>query len=219
MDAQGDKAGGGQGRSGTRRVSTGRWGPERRPRGQAHRAHMQQAPGGQSPPPGPPEATGTETKAAEIKAVIVGDGGCGKTSLLMVFARGDFPKVRLLLPAQRPQAQSSPAAPGPSPCAAPCPQPPMGSLAGDGALGQGFGRHQGGPTGSQPPTQGSVLLRESRSIPTASSWASSTPSQSLTPLRGPLRATRCPYPLSPARSTSPRCLRSTQPPSRLTESR
>ncbi|NXL84215.1 RHOD protein, partial [Alectura lathami] len=38
--------------------------------------------------PGPPEAT-----VAEIKAVIVGDGGCGKTSLLMVFARGDFPKV------------------------------------------------------------------------------------------------------------------------------
>ncbi|NXI62862.1 RHOF protein, partial [Anseranas semipalmata] len=38
--------------------------------------------------PGPPEAT-----ASEIKAVIVGDGGCGKTSLLMVFARGDFPKV------------------------------------------------------------------------------------------------------------------------------
>uniref|UniRef100_A0A8B9ZXH0 Uncharacterized protein n=1 Tax=Anas zonorhyncha TaxID=75864 RepID=A0A8B9ZXH0_9AVES len=54
---------------------------------------MQQAPGGQSPPPGPPEAAGAETKAAEIKAVIVGDGGCGKTSLLMVFARGDFPKV------------------------------------------------------------------------------------------------------------------------------
>ncbi|NXK57044.1 RHOF protein, partial [Chauna torquata] len=36
----------------------------------------------------PPKATATE-----IKAVIVGDGGCGKTSLLMVFARGDFPKV------------------------------------------------------------------------------------------------------------------------------
>ncbi|KFQ38558.1 Rho-related GTP-binding protein RhoF, partial [Mesitornis unicolor] len=27
------------------------------------------------------------------KAVIVGDGGCGKTSLLVAFARGDFPKV------------------------------------------------------------------------------------------------------------------------------
>ncbi|NXG60821.1 RHOD protein, partial [Hemiprocne comata] len=30
---------------------------------------------------------------AEIKAVVVGDGGCGKTSLLVAFARGDFPKV------------------------------------------------------------------------------------------------------------------------------
>ncbi|XP_069485041.1 rho-related GTP-binding protein RhoD [Ambystoma mexicanum] len=28
-----------------------------------------------------------------VKAVIVGDGGCGKTSLLMVFAKGDFPEV------------------------------------------------------------------------------------------------------------------------------
>ncbi|XP_076199451.1 rho-related GTP-binding protein RhoD [Aptenodytes patagonicus] len=35
--------------------------------------------------PGPPEA--------EVKAVIVGDGSCGKTSLLVAFARGDFPKV------------------------------------------------------------------------------------------------------------------------------
>lgn len=69
---------------------------------------MQQAPGGQSPPPGPPEAAGAETKAAEIKAVIVGDGGCGKTSLLMVFARGDFPKVRLLLPAPRPRWHRDP---------------------------------------------------------------------------------------------------------------
>uniref|UniRef100_A0A7M4F077 Rho-related GTP-binding protein RhoF-like n=1 Tax=Crocodylus porosus TaxID=8502 RepID=A0A7M4F077_CROPO len=34
----------------------------------------------------------TEATGAEIKAVIVGDGGCGKTSLLMVFAKGDFPK-------------------------------------------------------------------------------------------------------------------------------
>ncbi|KAM9266925.1 rho-related GTP-binding protein RhoD [Cariama cristata] len=44
---------------------------------------MQRERGGQSP--GPPEA--------EIKAVVVGDGGCGKTSLLVAFARGDFPKV------------------------------------------------------------------------------------------------------------------------------
>ncbi|NXV80108.1 RHOF protein, partial [Atlantisia rogersi] len=34
---------------------------------------------------GPPEA--------EVKAVIVGDGGCGKTSLLLAFASGDFPKA------------------------------------------------------------------------------------------------------------------------------
>ncbi|KAK1191038.1 RHOF protein, partial [Pygoscelis papua] len=34
---------------------------------------------------GPPEA--------EVKAVVVGDGSCGKTSLLVAFARGDFPKV------------------------------------------------------------------------------------------------------------------------------
>ncbi|XP_053924878.1 rho-related GTP-binding protein RhoD isoform X1 [Cuculus canorus] len=44
---------------------------------------MQRERGGQSQgPPGP-----------EVKAVIVGDGGCGKTSLLVAFARGDFPKV------------------------------------------------------------------------------------------------------------------------------
>ncbi|CAL1569437.1 unnamed protein product [Knipowitschia caucasica] len=30
---------------------------------------------------------------AEIKVVIVGDGGCGKTSLLLVFAKGDFPET------------------------------------------------------------------------------------------------------------------------------
>ncbi|KAM9372962.1 rho-related GTP-binding protein RhoD [Phaethornis superciliosus] len=44
---------------------------------------MQAERGGQSP--GPPQA--------EVKAVVVGDGGCGKTSLLVAFARGDFPKV------------------------------------------------------------------------------------------------------------------------------
>lgn len=44
---------------------------------------MQQERGGQS----------SGTPETEIKAVIVGDGGCGKTSLLLAFARGDFPKV------------------------------------------------------------------------------------------------------------------------------
>uniref|UniRef100_A0A8C5RG52 Rho-related GTP-binding protein RhoF n=1 Tax=Laticauda laticaudata TaxID=8630 RepID=A0A8C5RG52_LATLA len=29
----------------------------------------------------------------EIKLVVIGDGGCGKTSMLMVFAKGEFPKV------------------------------------------------------------------------------------------------------------------------------
>lgn len=38
---------------------------------------------------------GTATKKVEeLKIVIVGDGGCGKTSLLMVYANGDFPEVR-----------------------------------------------------------------------------------------------------------------------------
>ncbi|XP_054684606.1 rho-related GTP-binding protein RhoD isoform X2 [Grus americana] len=46
-------------------------------------APMQQECGGQSP--GPPED--------EVKAVIVGDGGCGKTSLLMAFTRRDFLKA------------------------------------------------------------------------------------------------------------------------------
>ncbi|XP_018610560.1 rho-related GTP-binding protein RhoF [Scleropages formosus] len=31
-------------------------------------------------------------RAVELKIVIVGDGGCGKTSLLMVYAKGDFPE-------------------------------------------------------------------------------------------------------------------------------
>lgn len=31
-------------------------------------------------------------KRDELKIVIVGDGGCGKTSLLMVYAKGDFPE-------------------------------------------------------------------------------------------------------------------------------
>ncbi|MBN3280683.1 RHOF protein, partial [Polyodon spathula] len=35
---------------------------------------------------------GTEKAPEELKIVIVGDGGCGKTSLLMVYAKGDFPE-------------------------------------------------------------------------------------------------------------------------------
>lgn len=31
--------------------------------------------------------------APSVKVVLVGDGGCGKTSLLMVFADGAFPEV------------------------------------------------------------------------------------------------------------------------------
>lgn len=35
---------------------------------------------------------GTKKPGEELKIVIVGDGGCGKTSLLMVYAKGDFPE-------------------------------------------------------------------------------------------------------------------------------
>ncbi|KAI5614309.1 rho-related GTP-binding protein RhoF [Silurus asotus] len=37
----------------------------------------------------------TQDKSAngQLKIVIVGDGGCGKTSLLMVYAKGDFPET------------------------------------------------------------------------------------------------------------------------------
>ncbi|XP_054826052.1 rho-related GTP-binding protein RhoD [Eublepharis macularius] len=38
-------------------------------------------------------ADGKTQGFTEIKVVVVGDGGCGKTSLLMVFAKGEFPKV------------------------------------------------------------------------------------------------------------------------------
>lgn len=37
---------------------------------------------------------GAKKDGGELKIVIIGDGGCGKTSLLMVYAKGDFPEVR-----------------------------------------------------------------------------------------------------------------------------
>ncbi|XP_022362945.1 rho-related GTP-binding protein RhoD isoform X3 [Enhydra lutris kenyoni] len=40
------------------------------------------------------QAAGAEAPpgARSVKVVLVGDGGCGKTSLLMVFAEGSFPE-------------------------------------------------------------------------------------------------------------------------------
>ncbi|KAF4081817.1 hypothetical protein AMELA_G00144720 [Ameiurus melas] len=43
-----------------------------------------------------PEKDMTQDRSAngqQLKIVIVGDGGCGKTSLLMVYAKGDFPET------------------------------------------------------------------------------------------------------------------------------
>ena len=48
-----------------------------RPAMKAAQAPSEEAPGG----------------ARSVKVVLVGDGGCGKTSLLMVFAEGAFPEV------------------------------------------------------------------------------------------------------------------------------
>ncbi|XP_020825808.2 rho-related GTP-binding protein RhoF [Phascolarctos cinereus] len=47
--------------------------------------------------PGPPAPAAAPTPAQapgkkELKIVIVGDGGCGKTSLLMVYSQGAFPE-------------------------------------------------------------------------------------------------------------------------------
>lgn len=36
---------------------------------------------------------GNGTHTDSLKIVIVGDGGCGKTSLLLVYSKGDFPEV------------------------------------------------------------------------------------------------------------------------------
>lgn len=41
-----------------------------------------------------PGAPGPDPGRKELKIVIVGDGGCGKTSLLMVYSQGSFPEVR-----------------------------------------------------------------------------------------------------------------------------
>nr|XP_025860105.1 rho-related GTP-binding protein RhoD isoform X2 [Vulpes vulpes] len=38
------------------------------------------------------EGAGAPAGARSVKVVLVGDGGCGKTSLLMVFAQGAFPE-------------------------------------------------------------------------------------------------------------------------------
>nr|XP_025123453.1 rho-related GTP-binding protein RhoF isoform X1 [Bubalus bubalis]XP_025123454.1 rho-related GTP-binding protein RhoF isoform X1 [Bubalus bubalis]XP_025123455.1 rho-related GTP-binding protein RhoF isoform X1 [Bubalus bubalis]XP_025123456.1 rho-related GTP-binding protein RhoF isoform X1 [Bubalus bubalis]XP_025123457.1 rho-related GTP-binding protein RhoF isoform X1 [Bubalus bubalis]XP_025123459.1 rho-related GTP-binding protein RhoF isoform X1 [Bubalus bubalis]XP_025123460.1 rho-related GT len=43
-----------------------------------------------APAPAPTAAPGSGRK--ELKIVIVGDGGCGKTSLLMVYSQGSFPE-------------------------------------------------------------------------------------------------------------------------------
>nr|XP_045222070.1 rho-related GTP-binding protein RhoF isoform X3 [Macaca fascicularis] len=43
--------------------------------------------------PAPTAAPGPGRK--ELKIVIVGDGGCGKTSLLMVYSQGSFPEAPL----------------------------------------------------------------------------------------------------------------------------
>lgn len=44
------------------------------------------------------QAAGEEAplSGCSVKVVLVGDGGCGKTSLMMVFADGAFPEVSAL---------------------------------------------------------------------------------------------------------------------------
>lgn len=45
-------------------------------------------------PGAPAPAAAPSSARKELKIVIVGDGGCGKTSLLMVYCQGSFPEVR-----------------------------------------------------------------------------------------------------------------------------
>ncbi|KAK7804986.1 hypothetical protein U0070_025508 [Myodes glareolus] len=43
-------------------------------------------------PGAPVPAAAPSSARKELKIVIVGDGGCGKTSLLMVYCQGSFPE-------------------------------------------------------------------------------------------------------------------------------
>ncbi|XP_034647563.1 rho-related GTP-binding protein RhoF [Trachemys scripta elegans] len=49
-------------------------------------------PGGEPGDPKKSESPPAPSGKKELKIVIVGDGGCGKTSLLMVYAKGAFPE-------------------------------------------------------------------------------------------------------------------------------
>ena len=40
------------------------------------------------------DSVAEKERLEKIKCVVVGDGGCGKTSLLTVHAKGEFPEVR-----------------------------------------------------------------------------------------------------------------------------
>ncbi|XP_032864161.1 rho-related GTP-binding protein RhoF isoform X2 [Tyto alba] len=53
---------------------------------------MEEANGGTLPEGSARGSRGSATGKKEVKVVIVGDGGCGKTSLLMVYAKGAFPE-------------------------------------------------------------------------------------------------------------------------------
>lgn len=62
---------------------------------------------------GPGSREGSEPgkgSKTELKAVVVGDGGCGKTSLLLVHAKGAFPEVSagFYIPSQPIRTRSAP---------------------------------------------------------------------------------------------------------------